>query len=164
LLKKLFQTCSWKKSGKIRVIEEGEYSPREELHIEIIKLLATLYFEESVDDIEKYVERCVRDRERRRIYILMVNHQVCGVAIFSIIDEKIASLMEIVVYPRGRGYGTIFLELLKNRLRKEGINKITVPVVISNAEVKYFYLKNGFKTTIYGGMELNLERCISDSC
>ena len=157
MLKKLFQTYSWKKSRKIKVIEEREYASRKDLHVKIIKLLATLYFEEPVGNIEKYVEKCIRDRERRRIYVLMVDRQVCGVAIFNIIEEKIASLMEIVVHPRRRGYGTIFLEMLKERFRREGINRITVPVIVSNEEIRCFYLKNGFKKTAHGGMELDLE-------
>jgi len=164
LLKKLFQTYSWKKSRKIKVIEEREYASRKDLHVKIIKLLTTLYFEEPVGNIKKYVEKCIHDRERRKIYVLMVDQQVCGVAIFNIIQGTIASLMEIVVHPRGKGYGTMFLEMLKERFRREGIIRITIPVIASNEEVKYFYLKNGFKKTVYGGMELDLEKCAPNCC
>jgi len=139
------------------VVSERDYKRCEETRSRIIKLMSILYYEEKLSSLKKYVEKCICEVEKYRVYVFILGNRISGVAIVKVVTERIVSLMEIVVYPRGKGYGSLFLKMLRRRFLAEGITKIMVPVVASSENTKRFYLKNHFKRTAHGGMELEVE-------
>jgi len=140
------------------VIKKREYNARKQLRNRIVELMSILYHGESASSIRKYIEKCINEYECRRIYVLVVDRQICGVAIVNAVKRKTVSLTELVVHPRDKGYGTMFLAMLTVKFWTEGISKIVIPLVIPDEKVKNFYLKSGFKETLFGGMELKIRR------
>lgn len=139
------------------IVSERDYKRCEKTRGRIIKLMSILYHEEKLDSLKKYIEKCICESKKYRVYALILGNRICGVAIVKVVTKRVISLMEIVVYPKGRGYGSLFLNMLRRRFLVEGIAKIVVPVVASSGNTRRFYLKNSFKMAAQGGMELEVE-------
>lgn len=87
----------------------------------------------------------LRDNEYARYFCLEMNNQVIGyMGLWFIIDEGHITNVAITPAKRGQGWGEYLMHNVMREMYKQGMERMTLEVRVSNQEARQLYEKLGF--------------------
>lgn len=104
------------------------------------------------DELERYLKKIVKNAD---VYVAYVKKKPVGIISFYCNDEKnkygYLTNFAIKEKYRGKGIGSLLLEILETQCKKKGIEKVGLEVNINNHVAIGIYKKRGFKEVEYRG-------------